>query len=338
MRTKNWIFALTIFAMFFAACEKSEKVVPALDKTAGRLVISTSEASIATEMMLVKEHAGLKALEEFQAFSGAVGVDLSVGKKSGLLSGKKSFAEVKSILSKKTEESILMAGTYTYDFMTEGFDFVDGVPNDKLVVKYPANGSTINNATLTIYKNSYDLGERAIKYELVFDIAIDGVVKLKSNQKMEMSEAGLISEQIIEINPYKIISRTNLTDPTVSILLQLLKSDVSLFKTETKMKMDAEFKPAGDIDYYLQSGAAYLKGTISSAAMNQTVPSRSMYNLTLYSYPGNAKIGDVYMTANDAFVVYADGTEESIKSFAYSAGEVMSNLLGSDDSFDFGND
>ncbi len=219
-------------------------------------------------------------------------------------------------------------GTYTWNAQYQNWDIQHGTPNDKIIINFPTEGSTTNNAGLTIngyieqeFTDDYDtwyqpthinanLYVNQVKYvDVDFDAAynsngdptsVNGTVFLKP----------FTLTASVEKSNNKITGRITLKKDNDTII------DINL----TVSFLDATLEDVTIIEGYIQVGHIKLQGDVNVAALEslQAAPTVTQLNeninLSLYTDTGN-KIGDLEFISGlnndvDLQIVFNDGTTE----------------------------
>ncbi|MCK5028477.1 MAG: hypothetical protein KAR57_02505 [Bacteroidales bacterium] len=172
---------LMLTMVFFIACDKDEdnnEMSPADAKVALE-ELNTDMSGYFDEMLNAE---GVKAMEALMELP----LDPFSGKKSNepsavLLNMQKlilpsNYERTKIALETGLFDFDSNVGTYTWNATYEKWDVAHGVPSYKIIINFPTENSTTNDATITI--SSYDetnIGEDYYPTELAADLTIDNI-------------------------------------------------------------------------------------------------------------------------------------------------------------------
>ncbi|MCK4661395.1 MAG: hypothetical protein KAT68_00910 [Bacteroidales bacterium] len=223
-------------------------------------------------------------------------------------------------------------GTYTWNFTSQNWDIQLDTPNDKIIIHFPTEGSTSNNATATLHKFEeqmfIDEGDTLyMPTEIEADLYINDTKYIEVDFSATWNDEGIPTSINITvyINPFTFA--VSMTDNGTSI-----DASASLKKgSETIMAVggtvtftNADKENVTTVDGYVQYRDVKVAGDVDVASLDAlegedepTVAQMNQYiNLAVYQVSTGVKIGDIEFFENiedgetfiDVRIVFADGT------------------------------
>lgn len=324
----------------FLACSKDD-VAKDLTKDEAVAQIQATNADLKKEIADVKTNKGVEAivtlseLAEVGLFPEAV---TQLASAEGMMNAVSTRSNpYKSVLksSKSSFDFNSKTGKYTY---TKGQFVPDRSVTDKIVILFPTEGSTNNNAELVIssFEDQYVAStDEYFPIKIEAELKVNNATVLKISYKAALGKFASLGKEatgvasfdlVVTLLPYTLVSNQTLSVSTEAYSVK----DNSVLKNGSKMLISTGRdlvgtidKSTGDLTYrgnaYLQISSLKLVGSISySDNLNQKDPIANLaskIDLNLYKYPEGNRIGKILIQKNaEPMIEYCDGTKSDLES------------------------
>ncbi len=363
-------FFLAMFTLVFVACEKDDDPKE-LSATEAKVVLNSSSVSLETEFKEMENMAAMKALDKVSDMK----LPFSAGE-DDLFMVKQYVSELDEqpsvkLTAKKSEENkefSQLVGTYTYDATNARWSIDANNPDDKIVVIFPTEGSSKNNATWTIYalETVKVVDDMDVNYEptkIKMDLVIDDKKVLDFNLNAEWGE-GSDPESMsyaLEVPPYKDELSMSMSKSAAEFSRTFSKGGTSLASIgvgavfEGMQEEDGEPIPSS-MSGHIQYGAVKVEGSVDFEEIMKVILNpvktdqeaalaevNENIKITVSTYPGKEKIGiiqlDIIAGEEEPVqvIVFNDGTKERadkyLKSMMDQLEEIFDDVDDEEDDF-----
>lgn len=349
---------IALFTLAFVACEKDEEQKE-LSKQEAKLALSAASVSVDSEMEEMQNHKALKSMQRLEDLDTPIGTDFlffSTQQLKGNLN-ESPIAVFKANRKKTSGDQKTFAdlvGTYTYNPTTENWDAQLADPNDKIILNFPTEGSTTNNATLTIH--TWEQTEVTTKRDgitdtyfetsrFVADMTVDQEKVLDLNLNATWAENGEPKsiEYKLEVAPYTREISLSSTDGSAEFAVSFKKNEITLASFSITASMSEEGEPV-KVSGHVQYGTIKIKGEVDMAGIMASIstastPSKILekmnenVNVEVLTYPENDKIGNIRIDLLEdqaeltPVIEFTDGSKEPAEEYLNSVIEQLQEFL-----------
>ncbi len=355
---------LALFTLIFTACEK-DKDEKELSKEEAQAMLTASAVSLEAENEAIENSEAVKALKKLSGMNlPFLEEQIDPFQIRAAVSDLGKSSEAKAVAKKSGDEKEFkdIVGTYTYDAATGSWSIAAGQPADKVIVVFPTEESSDNNATLTIHaletvevKHGIFVVEELTNLKL--DLVVNGTKVLNFHLAAKYGENSTPEKfsYTFEIPQYKDEFSLSVSESGLELDRVFSKENVSLISIGVKANVlgfGDDGKPVpGELTGHIQLGTIKVEGkidfkgimevvTLSGGKVFQSLTEKinEKIEIKISSYPGNEKIGMLELgTINhrpEPVIVFNDGSKESMEKYLKSFIEELEKLLEGDEDED----
>jgi hypothetical protein len=333
------VFAFTLVLTLNACNKDDDDANGSLTKTEAQSKLSGFNTSAKSDLQHLSNTEGLEAVKDFFSL---VDQDDPFGRIAGDKKKLKAFLKEKgnnfrnifapaSIRQGRVNGETSFdfdANTGTYEWNSETQEFEKTAESAIIKIKFPIEGSPINNAELQLTAYAEELvidgetGEDSYEPTLIkASILVDSNQKAALDLNIDYDNSGfpLEAEISLGVSPYTVsLAFNNNASTSSTISLSLLKGQQTLVATSITVKYTDSSKSEESltlIEGYIQLKELKVQGNINFEGTENAESLNDYVKLEIYSE--NQKIGDVvFVTENEQdvpYLQYADGTKEKME-------------------------
>jgi hypothetical protein len=336
------LIVLTVLIGFLASCNKDEGNGNQLSKTEAQAKLSALNAGTTDDLEDLANADGFAALRSLfdlteldDPFTGRASND----KQKIRNYFRKKGNELRTIFIKKTNESGRINSDEPFDFNGHkgvyewSFDaqsFVKTGSSTIIEIRFPTEGSSVNNATLKITAYSevelYDEEWQEIYFEpevIQASLAVDGeeVASLDLNIGWDDDGFPLTADITVELVPFTGNLSFDVSATMVStVSASILRNDDIMLATSVTVNYDDASKSEESIETiegFVQVRDVKLEGEVDVEGMDQSSDGDPNDYVHLALFSDGIKLGDIIFEDEDGdwipYVQYADGSKEELE-------------------------
>ena len=333
------IGSLSVF-LLLASCGKDDENPNSLSPTEAKTTLSTFNTSAKSDLQALANAEGVKAMQDFFDLTS---LDDPFGRMQADKKGIKQFLRARGkrfdavfnpgAVNGRTERSTPFnydqkKGIYEWSASEE--QFIKTGTSDIIIVRFPASGSTTNNAELQLlgYRDVavYDDFFEEYFYEPTFikaKVFVGGSQKASLDLSVTYDDTGFpkhanIALSFVPFTSTLVFDTSGATSSTLSF--SLLKDQETLISTSIAVKYkdsSKSYESMTTVEGHIQLKNLKLKGSIDVQAANaEVVDWNKVLSLALYTET-DKKIGDIVMVEETdgpvAYLKYRDGSKEKLE-------------------------
>lgn len=333
--TMKKLLTLLLALFIFASCQDEEPSTTEPLSSEEALESIDAAASQATEDLIdLVESEGMSAmLDASDYMQDFMDYDLDVRQDDV----KNKLLRIVDFFGTKPAERVVsdeeVTGIFVWNASAEEFDYSG--ESDHLILKFPTEGSTDNNATFTLY--SFEFTETDLPTHVELDLTVDHVlmVELYVSVNWSADELPEDGELYLYMNPFGLSVGFNLTDgPGTTLDVSLSKNDEVIasvgLATDTDLLTTLVNEELPIVSGHIAYRAVKLEGTLDMDAFDQAIENQTDPNdaIDMSLVINDAVVGEIIIvleTDEDGYTDYIpyvefnDGTlvevEELVESF-----------------------
>ena len=328
------LLALVLLGLFvFTSCDDDGEKETDLNSDDAKVLIDGSASDMTEDVISLVESDGVKAVADFAELLDGSDVINGRASQSGWTKEKlqlitQYFINGPSARTGTDEVTSFEDIKGSYEWNPDINDF-DKAESDVFIVKFPTEGSEINNAELKISElefvtiiDEYEgfVDEYQVPSKIEGYLKVDEVTVIELSYLVDWSESGNPEKADIELFVSPFTFSLNFNDAiTKSSLLTSIKLNGDII---TEVDLDVTFEDETKEEVLLVEGSVQyrtlkIQGTIDPREVPVDGDPNEYIKLALYS--DDAKVGDIVFVFEDevgdyvAYVSYADGSTENLE-------------------------
>lgn len=334
---KRFFILLFISAVVFSSCQKEDD--NNLSTQDSKTTLTQANSDISADVSDLMNSDGAKS---FTALSNIISINdpFSSAKKSVKISTRHFSYLSKLFFIPKIERKSgelgsgekfdfdSKVGTYTWNIEYQNWDIQHGTPSNQIIINFPTDSSSVNNAVLTI--NSYTEQEFSDDNDTWYQpTQINANIYVGQEKHVDIDFTAAYNtlgdptsvNANVFLKPFTLTVNSEKGNNKITVSVTLKKSDNTIVDINLTVNFsDANYETASKLDGYVQIGHLKLQGSIDVEALQNTTDVQSIdqlnknVKLSLYTDTGK-KIGDLAFIEGlngdiDLQIVFNDGTTE----------------------------